>query len=51
MVCEVNKSFGDKHLFSGLTLHVRAGDRIALIGETGDETPYERLTLCTFTLK
>ena len=25
--------------------------RIALIGETGDETPYERLTLCTFTLK
>ena len=26
-------------------------DRIALIGETGDETPYERLTLYTFTLK
>ena len=24
---------------------------IALIGETGDETPYERLTYCTFTLK
>ena len=35
MVREVSKSFGDKHLFSGLTLHVRAGDRIALIGPNG----------------
>ena len=35
MVREVSKSFGDKHLFSGLTLHVRAGDRVALIGPNG----------------
>ena len=31
----VSKSFGDKHLFSDFSLHVRAGDRIALIGPNG----------------
>ena len=31
----VSKSFGDKHLFSNFSLHVRAGDRIALIGPNG----------------
>ncbi len=31
----LQKSFGDKHLFSGFDLHVRAGDRIALIGPNG----------------
>ncbi|MDO5298745.1 MAG: ABC-F type ribosomal protection protein [Clostridia bacterium] len=31
----VSKSFGDKHLFQGFSLHVRAGDRIALIGPNG----------------
>ena len=35
MVRDVSKSFGEKHLFSGLTLHVRAGDRVALIGPNG----------------
>ena len=35
MMREVSKSFGEKHLFSGLTLHVRAGDRVALIGPNG----------------
>lgn len=47
----LSKSFGEKHLFSNLNLHVRAGERIALIGPngvgkstlikliTGDETP------------
>ena len=34
-VNDVSKSFGDKHLFSGFNLHVRAGDRIALIGPNG----------------
>ena len=32
---EVSKSFGEKHLFSNFSLHVRAGDRIALIGPNG----------------
>ena len=32
---ELSKGFGDKRLFSGLNLHVRAGDRIALIGPNG----------------
>ncbi len=32
---DLSKSFGDKHLFSKLRLHVRAGDRIALIGPNG----------------
>lgn len=32
---EVSKSFGDKHLFSDFSLHVRSGDRIALIGPNG----------------
>ena len=31
----VSKSFGEKHLFSNFSLHVRAGDRIALIGPNG----------------
>lgn len=31
----LQKSFGDKHLFSSFDLHVRAGDRIALIGPNG----------------
>lgn len=31
----VSKSFGEKHLFSDFSLHVRAGDRIALIGPNG----------------
>ena len=35
MVNEVSKSFGEKHLFSDFSLHVRAGDRIALIGPNG----------------
>lgn len=29
---EISKSFGEKHLFHDLTLRVRAGDRVALIG-------------------
>ena len=32
---EISKSFGEKHLFHDLTLHVRAGDRVALIGPNG----------------
>lgn len=48
---DLGKSFGEKHLFAGLNLHVRSGERIALIGPngvgkstlikliTGDETP------------
>ena len=32
---EVSKSFGEKHLFSNFSLHVRSGDRIALIGPNG----------------
>jgi len=32
---DVSKSFGDKHLFSNFSLHVRSGDRIALIGPNG----------------
>lgn len=32
---EVSKSFGEKHLFHDLTLRVRAGDRVALIGPNG----------------
>ena len=32
---ELSKGFGDKQLFSGFNLHVRAGDRIALIGPNG----------------
>ena len=35
MINEVSKSFGEKHLFSKFSLHVRAGDRIALIGPNG----------------
>jgi len=34
-ITDVSKSFGDKHLFSNFSLHVRAGDRIALIGPNG----------------
>ena len=32
---EVSKTFGEKHLVGPLDLHVRAGDRIALIGPNG----------------
>ena len=32
---ELSKSFGEKHLFRDLSIHVRAGDRIALIGPNG----------------
>ena len=32
---EMSKSFGEKHLFRDLTLRVRAGDRVALIGPNG----------------
>lgn len=32
---EISKSFGEKHLFHDLTLRVRAGDRVALIGPNG----------------
>lgn len=32
---DVSKSFGDKHLFAHLNLHVRTGDRVALIGSNG----------------
>ena len=32
---ELSKTFGEKHLFGPLDLHVRAGDRIALIGPNG----------------
>ena len=35
MIQDVSKSFGDKHLFEHFSLHVRAGDRIALIGPNG----------------
>ena len=35
MINEVSKSFGEKHLFSNFSLHVRSGDRIALIGPNG----------------
>lgn len=35
MLHNLSKSFGEKHLFSGLDLHVRAGERIALIGPNG----------------
>lgn len=32
---EISKSFGEKHLFHDLTLRVRTGDRVALIGPNG----------------
>ena len=32
---ELSKSFSEKHLFHDLTVHVRAGDRVALIGPNG----------------
>lgn len=35
MLRDVSKAFGEKHLFCGLNLHVRSGDRIALIGPNG----------------
>lgn len=34
-LAEISKSFGEKHLFHDLTLRVRAGDRVALIGPNG----------------
>ena len=36
LLCEdLSKSFGERRLFHGLNLHVRAGDRIALLGANG----------------
>lgn len=35
MIRDAGKSFGEKHLFSHLDLHVRSGDRVALIGPNG----------------
>lgn len=35
MVEELSKRFGDRTLFTNLYLHIRAGDRIALIGPNG----------------
>ena len=36
LMCEgLSKRFGPRTLFQGLNLHVRAGDRIALLGESG----------------
>ena len=35
MVKNLEKSFGSRTLFSGLNLHLRAGDRVAVIGQTG----------------
>ena len=35
MIRDVSKSYGEKQLFSHLNLHVRTGDRIALIGPNG----------------
>ena len=35
MIRDAGKSFGEKKLFSHLDLHVRAGERIALIGPNG----------------
>ena len=35
MLKDVSKSFGEKHLFAHLDLHVRMGDRVALIGPNG----------------
>ncbi len=31
----VSKSYGDKHLFEGISLKVEGGERIALIGDNG----------------
>jgi len=36
LMCEdLSKSFGERTLFSGLNLHLRAGDRVALLGANG----------------
>lgn len=35
MVKNLEKSFGSRTLFSGLNLHLRAGDRVAVIGPNG----------------
>ena len=35
MVKNLEKSFGSRTLFSGLNLHLRAGDRVAVIGQNG----------------
>ena len=32
---KLSKSFGDKHLFSNLSLDLKRGEKIALIGENG----------------
>ena len=35
----VSKSYGEKHLFDGITLKVEGGERIALIGDNGTGKP------------
>lgn len=36
VICEnLSKSFGSKHIFSNLSLHVRRGDRIFILGDNG----------------
>ncbi len=35
MIDELSKSFGDRTLFEHVKLHLRAGDRVALIGDNG----------------
>ncbi len=35
IVKDLGKSYGERNLFHGLNLHVRSGDRIALIGDNG----------------
>ena len=37
----VSKSYGDKHLFEGISLKVEGGERIALIGDNGTGNPYQ----------
>ena len=53
LVCrELNELLGlDIGTYVAMDMTRLPDDRIALIGETGDEMPYERLTLYTFTLK
>ena len=35
IIKDLQKSFGDRTLFSGVNLHLRAGDRVALLGPNG----------------
>ena len=42
----VSKSYGDKHLFEGISLKVEGGERIALIGDNGaGKTTFLRLVM------